>query len=318
MYTFCRSPDSKSNSITYKAMTINEIDPEGLFIFKVRIIGYYSAPNQDMLPETEAVHEAEVLALLFEKSFASLLTGSVLQAHFREVLTGNSIFILRDFNKHLYAYYPLKRRARITSVKYDCSAIRTVPLIYKSSFMPGEIIPLLGARPVKTEHLRVFKSGSGFTLKRNGKTLPLYWQSDKNISCSNLGNYLRDPWVEIHETDSVNYAANPSTGNNNLPLSYHIRPRQWLIEYSLQPAVEVLRTICHLRAENPEKLFAENWEQINRLACRCDKVFTHLKVPDFVAEFRTLLVQCEALLRARGEAKKMREEGARTITNAKH
>lgn len=74
------------------------------FNFKMRLIGYYNKPNQNMREEQELVDDALQLAKLLERSFSFLQEDVQDQPLFLSILKGNTVFILKGEDCKLYAY----------------------------------------------------------------------------------------------------------------------------------------------------------------------------------------------------------------------
>lgn len=106
----------------------------------MRLIGYYNKPNQNMREEQELVDDALQLAKLLERSFSFLQEDVQDQPLFLSILKGNTVFILKGEDCKLYAYYPYKKIARITKVKYVKADVTPMPFEYKAWFVPGQEI----------------------------------------------------------------------------------------------------------------------------------------------------------------------------------
>lgn len=182
---------------------------EQLTAVKMRLIGFYNKPDQNMKPEERNPEAAELLASSLKKSFKSLLDNPSVDDVFRSVLKGKSVFVLKDENGKLYAYYPLKNLARVNDVVYYKPDVTAVPLIYKGWFYPGEAIPLITKKQAavngsneKKSLYKVSSCGQDFLITWNGKTLPLDWGEDIHITYSELRNLLSHKWVVVTEFDT--------------------------------------------------------------------------------------------------------------------
>ena len=91
---------------------------------KVRMIGFYNKPNQNMKKEDKYVEEAKELSKLLRISFDYLINNEDVDAIFKSVILSNSVFILKDENNNLLAYYPLKGISRLSNVVYNKEADR--------------------------------------------------------------------------------------------------------------------------------------------------------------------------------------------------
>lgn len=105
---------------------------------KMRLIGYYMSEDQFMRTENIFPEEAEELASLFEVSFNSLLHNKYVDDDMQTVLNGNTVFILKGEDGHLYGYYPRYNVARITGVHHAKGVVTPMPQKYKRWFMPRE------------------------------------------------------------------------------------------------------------------------------------------------------------------------------------
>ncbi len=112
------------------------------FNFKLRLLGYYHFPNQDMKPETEFVEDANVLADLLDASVMSLLGNPETDKELIEIINDGAVFIFKDENSNLYGFFTKNKIARITNVQFNKRAITQVPLKYKAWFYPGRPIRL--------------------------------------------------------------------------------------------------------------------------------------------------------------------------------
>lgn len=110
---------------------------------RMRLIGYYMSEEQFMRTESIFPEDAEELSALFKQSFNSLLHNKYVDDDIMTVLNGNTVFILKGENRHLYGYYPRYNIARITSVHYAKDVVTPMPLKYKRWFIPGERIKLI-------------------------------------------------------------------------------------------------------------------------------------------------------------------------------
>lgn len=116
------------------------------FNIKMRLIGYYNKPNQNMNEETVRVDEAQKLAQLLGATFLQLVRNDDVDAVFKSVLRGNTVFILKGEDGNLYAYYPYRKIARLTDVRYVRRDVTPVPLKYKAWFVPGSEIAVWKVR----------------------------------------------------------------------------------------------------------------------------------------------------------------------------
>lgn len=164
---------------------------------KYRLLGFYNNPNQNMKEEEVYVEEAKELATLLQKTLSSLLASKDMDPLFASIIKSNAVIILKDEDKNLYAYWTLKRTARISDVKYVKSAITEIPRKYKSWFTLGEEISL----EKDTRDYVITTSGPDFLITFNGKTLPLNWDNDY-ISIEDLSKLLHSKYTYLEEYDT--------------------------------------------------------------------------------------------------------------------
>lgn len=174
------------------------------FSNKMRLIGYYNKPNQKMHNESEYAEAAERLAALLKKSFDSLRANDKTAPAFKSILESNAVFILKDEENNLFAYYPCKDMARISDVIYNRRHIIKMPLEYKSWFIPGEEIQVTAPSERQSYRYHISTPGSDFLItdNRTRKTLPLCWDEDEYISIKELYRLINDDWVTLYEYDT--------------------------------------------------------------------------------------------------------------------
>lgn len=113
------------------------------FNFRIRLLGFYHFPNQDMKPETECIEEAKELARLLNASVGSLMKNPDTDKELKEIIKDGAVFIFKDEKSNLYGFFTKNRTARITEVIFSKGAIIQVPLKYKAWFYPGRPIRLI-------------------------------------------------------------------------------------------------------------------------------------------------------------------------------
>ena len=109
---------------------------------KLRLLGYYSNPNQVLYPERERMQEANELAPLLETTIDQLLINPDTDEEIKSVIKVPTVFIFKDGNGNLIAYYTRDKIARLTNVVFNKASIILVPPKYKAWFSPGEEIKL--------------------------------------------------------------------------------------------------------------------------------------------------------------------------------
>lgn len=105
---------------------------------KMRFIGYYMSDDQFMRTEAIFPEKAEELANLLRVTFETILENRFVDDEMRNVLNGNTVFILKGENGRLFGYYPKYNIARITNVHYVKPGVTPVSNVYKRWFYPGE------------------------------------------------------------------------------------------------------------------------------------------------------------------------------------
>lgn len=113
---------------------------------KFRLIGFYNKPNQNMYEELVFVKEASELAKLLGSSLNSIVSNKDTDPLFRSIIKSNTVFIFKNEDNELAAYYPYKGIARLSDVRYEKGDINQVPLMYKRWFTPGEDIRLIAGK----------------------------------------------------------------------------------------------------------------------------------------------------------------------------
>ena len=102
-----------------------------------RLLGYYNSPNQRMNPEEDFPKEAEEICKLLALSFRNLSTSSDAYAKIKETFA-TAVFIFKDREDKLFAYFPKENLVRITKVVYDRRGIHKVDGILRRWFVIGE------------------------------------------------------------------------------------------------------------------------------------------------------------------------------------
>lgn len=110
---------------------------------KLQMLGYYNTEVQILKEEQIYPDEARELAALLCESFKGLDTLAPKNYEVRaalEAYRGTGVFIFRDANYNLYAYWPHQQIARISHVSYYKENISRVPYSFRIWFTPGEIL----------------------------------------------------------------------------------------------------------------------------------------------------------------------------------
>lgn len=103
---------------------------------ELRLLGYYNDPGQWMDDETEEPERAQQLASLLAQTFDTLDDPNDDPAFKNAV--NNGVFILKDQESRLYAYFHKERKARVNGVLFNRDNLAQLPLVYKYWFKPGE------------------------------------------------------------------------------------------------------------------------------------------------------------------------------------
>ena len=117
---------------------------------KIRLLGYYSKPNQVLYPERERVQEATELAPLLESSINSLLQNPDVEEDIKSAILKPTVFVFKDEDNNLVAYYTRNKNARLSGVVYNKNHIIPVSYKYKAWFFPGESIELIPEESIET------------------------------------------------------------------------------------------------------------------------------------------------------------------------
>lgn len=165
---------------------------------QLRLIGFYNKPNQTMHKETEFVEEAIELAELLRKSFISIEKNKETDSVFLSIIKGNTVFILKDEDSHLFAFYPYKGIARLTRVKYVKKDVTPVPLKYKSWFVPGKEIKISSnIHNSDNQKYTITTSGKDFLITFDNHTYAMSWNNRDYISIASLSELLNSQLVNI-------------------------------------------------------------------------------------------------------------------------
>lgn len=173
---------------------------------KMRLIGYYNHPNQNIHCENKFIEEAERLAKLLNKSFDSLRDDKSIDPIFKSILNSNAVFILKDEENNLFAYSLSTNIARISDVVYNKNGIIQMPFEYKNWFIPGDDINIKtkASKSKQSKRYSVTAPGTDFLITDNkkSKTLPLKWDEDKHISFKELSSLINEEWITLSEYET--------------------------------------------------------------------------------------------------------------------
>ena len=299
--------------------------------YKMRLIGFYNKPNQSMKEETEKTDQAQALATLLKVSFNSLMNDENVDAVFKSVLKGNTVFVLKDENANLIAYYPHRNIVRVTDVIYNKKNITLVPLMYKNWFLPGESIYV--GKYINKKHYTITTSGTDFLLTHNRKTLPLDWSEDTYISISKLSDLVEDNWVCLIQYDTSDdcddcdgydysncdysrckndcencggrrYICNNSCFNHRYDKALRIIFNSEEVAKVLEPLIEILKLVQKPHQIEHRILLEQYKAQLDDAYSHCAYLSQYINIDDNADSFMSLYNECKALNFAREEFSK--------------
>lgn len=180
---------------------------------KLRLLGYYHFPNQDMKPEEKRISEAFELAPLLEVSLNSIYNNPKTDTSIKDMIASPTVFILKDEDNQLYGYFTSSKSVRLTDVKYNKSAIEQMPFKYKAWFLPGKQINLIQEKDED----------------QNGELL----QTTTNINCMDCKQEILSPDVNTDARDEIfyqMYIANVAKRLRDLNAPSDIDKKRWVWE----------------------------------------------------------------------------------------
>lgn len=187
---------------------------------ELRLLGYYNAPDQRLNDETEEPERAMRLAELLVQTFDTLDNPNEDPAFLAAVQSG--VFIMRDREGRLYAYFHKERKAKVNGVFYNRESLVPLPLEYKYWFKPGEklVIDILGT----ANNIAAFQNASFFDYLRHpehvGKQVVLAtdYLPSKGVINGELKDVGRD-FLHITDAQGQDYIiSNHMCVQLNLPL----------------------------------------------------------------------------------------------------
>lgn len=202
---------------------------------KLKLIGYYTGEKQNMYPEKRFVEEASKLNDLLGQTFQ--LTFEPLPAEINEhtadfikSLSENSVYIFKDEDKNLYAWFKAKGIARISQVVYDKQSILPIPEEYTSWFVLGSRIELkersqekkhkfvdneialFGVDDVKhvyqDKDLMIKQAGSDYLIFLKDNMFALSRRNKSHIKVEELRRLILHRWSYLQEFTSSDLCAN--------------------------------------------------------------------------------------------------------------
>lgn len=130
---------SKDKLEKYDEVINHSVSAEIVLPQKLKLLGFYNFAGQSMYPETIEFEKAHFLAKDLELSFYNIqLLDRIEETKSFYSAFSTAVLIFRDEKKHLYAYFPKEKIARITNVKYSKKGITVVADILKCWFVPGK------------------------------------------------------------------------------------------------------------------------------------------------------------------------------------
>lgn len=199
----------------------NMIDKSNLTL---RMLGYYNNPGQFLKEETENIEFAKALGKQLAISFAEIDDVNH-DSNFADALK-NGVFILRDRDSNLYAFWPKEGIARVSNVTYSRDDITILPLEYKYWFTPGKTIqigfigssnPSNFSQETLFEHLR--------SLDSIGKTIRLFFSTSREPIIGEIVSIGKDYLSIRDESSNLKYVTNgfsidfPSEINDSLVIN---------------------------------------------------------------------------------------------------
>lgn len=167
------------------------------FDFKMRLIGYYTGPKQEMKPEESFVEESKELARKFEKTITYLHDDPQVDDSIKAVIDARTVFVFKNEDGKLYAYFTTEKTARITSVTYNRTFINQIPYKYKGWFIPGQKI-LLSADNAEdrgtSNVISVHRGKSGVREKSNANVLGVESRLTVRRNISEDEKLIRKNW----------------------------------------------------------------------------------------------------------------------------
>lgn len=278
---------------------------------KVRMIGFYNKPNQNMKKEDKYVEEAKELSKLLRISFDYLINNEDVDVIFKSVILSNSVFILKDENNNLLAYYPLKGISRLSNVVYNKEAITQIPLQYKSWFIPGYEIKIYSIKKEKRNNNKdnyiITTSGSDFLITKGRRTLPLNWDEDCYISIKELYSLINDSWIYLYEYDTDSdcsdcdgydysgcdysrcknncekcggrrYMCNNSCFNYRYDKALKMSLDFEQISNDVEPLMKILSQFQQKHSTTNKELFNQNYEILKETYQHCEKISPYMDI----------------------------------------
>ncbi len=118
-----------------------------------RLVAYYSGETQNMKPELKYVNEAEFLIKpRIKATFQNLLSRKhlILDKQFVSCLDKRTVFTFEDEEGHLFSYFPIEDRVRISNIRIN-KAARRPPYQVKTAFKLGEPWHIINPSKIRQE-----------------------------------------------------------------------------------------------------------------------------------------------------------------------
>ena len=138
-FIFFPEDSSNEENLCVDNNVVNTPDVVSEFVVpeSLRLLGYYNKPNQKMNPETVKVREAQQIYDLLTKSFENYTCQGEEYSEIINVFE-TAVFVFKDSNANLYAFFPHDKIARLSNVVYNKYHICKSTGVLRKWFKPGE------------------------------------------------------------------------------------------------------------------------------------------------------------------------------------
>ena len=165
---------------------------------KLRMLGYYKAEHPNMYPESKEIEFANELSEKLVSSFDSIDDEND-DLDFAEALK-NYVFILRDRDFNLYAFWPKEGIVRITDVAFNSKSLTPLPVEYKVWFTPGENILINEVQKKDTQKVKSNFFDYIRTVFDEGQNLTVGTAANKKISGELL--FIGQDFISIKDSET--------------------------------------------------------------------------------------------------------------------
>lgn len=210
-------PEDSSNEeyLCVDNNVVNTPDEVSEFVVpeSLRLLGYYNKPNQKMNPETVKVREAQQIYDLLTKSFENYTCQGEEYSEIINVFE-TAIFVFKDSNANLYAFFPHDKIARLSNVIYNQKFICKVSGVLKKWFKLGEDFFNTSSNAITSSDI-IYNKRSG-TIKKYSGTDSEYvvpgfvYEIGRRAfeQCNTLKRVVVSDGVRIIEKDAFYYCEN--------------------------------------------------------------------------------------------------------------